>query len=145
MPIGRDNMISILKKTVVPELRQKGFKGSFPHYRRINEIKIDLMTFQFDRYGGGFVIEVGVCSPEGVTHNWGERVLPNKVTAHDLPHNNRLRLKNSEGEWFRYDVETESGDIDEIVAKEVLQHLSEAENIGNIRGKNVALISFKEK
>lgn len=128
MSIGRDNMISIIKKTVVPELRQRGFKGSFPHFRRINENKIDLMTFQFDRYGGGFVIEVGLCSSKGVPHNWGEKVPPNKVTAHDLPHNNRLRLKNSEGEWFRYDVETESGEIYEIVAKELLQHLCEEEN-----------------
>jgi hypothetical protein len=67
-------MISELWKIVVPELRNKGFKGSFPHFRSISEDKIDLLTFQFDRYGGGFVIEVGVCSPEGITHSWGEKV-----------------------------------------------------------------------
>lgn len=127
MSVGRDNMISTLKGTVVPELRQRGFKGSFPHFRRIKEKKIDLMTFQFDRYGGGFVIEIGVCSLEGVTHSWGEKVPPNKVTAHDLHIGNRLRLKDSDGQWFRYDVENESEDIYKIVANEVLQHLNEAE------------------
>ena len=132
MSLGRDNMISVLKKTVIPELRQRGFKGSFPHFRRIKEKKIDLMTFQFDRYGGGFVIEVGVCSPEGYTHYWGEKVPPNKVTAHDL--NNRLRLKKNDGPWFRYDVEIESGDIYEIVANEVLQHLYEAEEYWGDKG-----------
>ena len=61
-------MISKLKKIVVPGLRERGFKGSFPHFRRISEKKIDLITFQFHRYGGGFVIEVEVCSPEGFIH-----------------------------------------------------------------------------
>nr|WP_268888411.1 DUF4304 domain-containing protein [Heyndrickxia shackletonii] len=42
-------MISALKKIVVPELRERGFKGSFPHFRRIFENKIDLITFQFDK------------------------------------------------------------------------------------------------
>jgi hypothetical protein len=126
MSSARDNMISELKKIVVPEIRKRGFKGSFPHFRRISEDKIDLMTFQFDRYGGGFVIEVGVCSPEGFTHSWGE-IPPNKVTAHDLNPNNRLRLKEKDGQWFRYDVENESDDIYENVANEVLKHLYEAE------------------
>lgn len=120
-------MISELKKIVVPELRNRGFKGSFPHFRRISDDKIDLMTFQFDRYGGGFVIEVGVSSPEGFTHSWGEKVPPNKVTAHDLNPDNRLRLKENDGQWFRYDVEYESEDIYENVANEVLKHLYEAE------------------
>lgn len=118
-------MISQLKMIVVPELKKAGFKGSFPHFRRIGEDKIDLMTFQFDRYGGGFVIEVGVCPPEGITHSWGENVPPKKVTAHDL--NNRLRLKENDGQWFRYDFEHESEDIYKNVANEVLKHLYEAE------------------
>jgi hypothetical protein len=127
MSSERDNMISELKKIVVPGLRERGFKGSFPHFRRISEKKIDLITFQFDRYGGGFVIEAGVCSPEGFTHSWGEKVPPNKVTAHDLHPDNRLRLKDNDGQWFRYDVENESEDIYENVANEVLKHLQEAE------------------
>lgn len=39
MLTGRDNMISVLKMIVVPELRKRGFKGSFPHFRRISEKK----------------------------------------------------------------------------------------------------------
>lgn len=40
-----------------------------------------------------FVIEIAVCSPDGFTHYWGEKVLPNKVTVYDLQPNNRRRLK----------------------------------------------------
>lgn len=95
MSSERNKMISKLKEIVVPELRDREFKGSFPHFRKISKEKIELLTFQFDRYGEGFVVEVGVCSPEGFTHSWGEKVPPHKVTAHDV--NNRLRL--NEKKW----------------------------------------------
>ncbi len=39
MSLGRDNMISAIKTNVIPELRERGFKGSFPHFRRISEKK----------------------------------------------------------------------------------------------------------
>ncbi|NHM33830.1 DUF4304 domain-containing protein [Neobacillus terrae] len=128
MASERDNMISAIKKIVVPELRKRGFKGSIPNFRRISQKNIDLMTFQFDRYSGGFVIEVGLCSPEGFPHYWGEKVPANSVTAHDLHPDNRLRLKDSNGQWFRYDVENGSGDIYGKVAIDVLRHLYEAED-----------------
>ena len=99
----RDEMIATLKELVVPVLKEGGFKGSFPHFRRLCANKIDLLTFQFDRWGGGFLVEVAACQPEGVTHSWGEKVVPGKVTAWDV--NQRLRL-GSKGEgdpWFRYD------------------------------------------
>ncbi|GAA3899970.1 hypothetical protein GCM10022628_25710 [Anoxybacillus suryakundensis] len=31
---NKDKMISALKKIVVPELKSRGFKGSFPHFRK---------------------------------------------------------------------------------------------------------------
>ncbi|GGA78656.1 DUF4304 domain-containing protein [Ornithinibacillus halotolerans] len=125
MSSGRLEMVSALKSVVVPELRKKGFKGSFPHFRRISHSQIELLTFQFDKYGGGFVIEVAVCPPEGFTHSWGEYVPPNKVTAHDI--NDRLRLNNENGSWYRYDLGVQLGSIYERVANEVLEHLDEAE------------------
>ncbi|MBO8173300.1 MAG: DUF4304 domain-containing protein [Bacillaceae bacterium] len=128
MSVKRDNMIASLKSIVVPILREKGFKGSFPHFRRITDNKIDLMTFQFDRYGGGFVIEVAVCSPKGFTTHWGEEIQPNKVKAHDLHPSDRMRLKDKDGQWFRYDENNLFGNIYDKVAKEVLTHLKEAED-----------------
>ncbi|MGG1680251.1 DUF4304 domain-containing protein [Neobacillus sp. NRS-1170] len=123
MSVEKDNMVSSLKKIVIPILRENGFKGSFPHFRRIKENKIDLLTFQFDRYGGGFVIEVAVCPPDGVTTHWGKIVPPNKVTAHDL--NNRPRLNG--GEWFRYDAPDSNENIFDVIANEVLDCIPEAE------------------
>jgi Domain of unknown function (DUF4304) len=67
-----DDMISSLKKLFVPALRERGFKGSLPHFRRIGKNQIDLLTVQFDRHGGGFVIEISKCPPEGLTTHRGE-------------------------------------------------------------------------
>lgn len=82
---------------------------------------------------GGVVVEVGVCSPDGYTHSWGEKVLPYKVTAHDL--DKRMRLKNKEGQWFRYDMEGATDSIYEYVASEVLKHLYEADEYWKYNGQ----------
>jgi hypothetical protein len=127
MSSEKDNMIYALKKIVIPELRNKGFKGSFPHFRRNSERCIELMTFQFDKYGGGFVIEIGVCSSDGLTHHWSNKVPANKETVYDLHPDKRKRLKNGNEEWFRYDGLNLFGNIYEKVANKVLKCLPEAE------------------
>jgi hypothetical protein len=108
----RDEMISAIKEHVVPHLRAKGFKGSFPHFRRVSTSRIDLLTFQFDKWGGGFVVEIAQCGPEGVTMYWGRKIIPAKVTAHDV--DRRLRLgssSESEDHWFRFDSGQDTHDV----------------------------------
>jgi hypothetical protein len=100
-------MDDALKAIVLPVLRERGFKGSFPHFRRPRSDRIDLLTFQFDKWGGGFVMEMARCGPEGVTLHWGERVPPSKVRAWDVSATQRPRLgpRGAPGtdEWFRFD------------------------------------------
>jgi hypothetical protein len=102
----RREMEAALKRNVAPELRRAGFTGSFPHFRRVREA-VDLITFQFDRHGGGFVIEVAKGEPAGFTTHWGKHIPANKLTAWDLHPDQRRRLKPSSGSgtdsWFRYD------------------------------------------
>ncbi|WP_090789070.1 DUF4304 domain-containing protein [Paenibacillus sp. GP183] len=124
-------MISSLKNIVIPSLRDRDFKGTFPHFRRITEKKIDLLTFQFDKYGGGFFMEVAVCSPEGFTHHWGEKVPPNKVTAYDLHPNIRVRIGDKD-DWFRYDKVNFFGNIYENVANKALKSLIEADDYWSV-------------
>lgn len=87
----RKMMDNALKKIVISVLRKQEFKGSLPHFRRENEKNIDLITFQFSKWGGSFVVEIGTCPIEGVTMYSGEHIPSNKVTAHHL--NNTFRLK----------------------------------------------------
>lgn len=131
---NRVDMIKALKKSVIPYLREYGFKGSFPHFRRRNEEYIDLITFQFNRYGGSFVVELAFCPKEGVTMSWGEEVPPNKVTAHDI--NDRYRLKESKDEyetWFDYENAQCEEDLNLIALKvKSLLHVSDYNWIKNL-------------
>ena len=96
-------MIQALQTHVIPELRRRGFAGSFPHFRRPVDDAIHLLTFQFDKRGGGFVVEIAACPPAGVVVG-GEHVPPDRVTAHSVARRLRLGAR-SEGQdhWFRYD------------------------------------------
>jgi hypothetical protein len=122
----REEMIAVLKRIVVPALRQRGFTGSFPHFRRLGAKQIDLMSFQFDKWGGGFVVEISKCGTDGVTMPWGEKIPPKKVTAHDRNPKDRFRL-GCEGpstrNWYRYD----SGNTLDSVARKVLHQMDSAE------------------
>ena len=108
MSDSRDQMKKALKDVVVPRLKEAGFAGSFPHLRRRRPDRIDLFYFQFDRHGGGFIIELAQCAPDGFTTYWGKQIAPDKVTARDLPPTQRARIQPRVGSgtdsWFRYDA-----------------------------------------
>jgi len=124
---SQDEMLAALKAHLLPVLRDHGFKGSLPHLRRARENRIDLLTIQFDKWGGGFVIEIARCGSEGITTHWGKEIPPGKVTAHDVHPDQRHRLGSPkpgvDGRWFRYD----SGASCESVAKQVVSMLPEAD------------------
>ena len=89
----RREMGAALASTVVPALRATGFKGALRHFGRRREgTPIDLLTFQFDKRGGRFVIELARCAPNGVTTPWGQHIGASKVTVHDLHPTKRHRL-----------------------------------------------------
>lgn len=105
--MDRQSMNAALRDRFVPALRSRGFKGSLPHFRRVGEDRIDLLTVQFDKWGGGFVIEISQCPLDGITTAWGKKIPAAKVKAHDLHYDDRHRLgspaRGEDGRWFRYD------------------------------------------
>jgi Domain of unknown function (DUF4304) len=123
MSVEHDRMIETLKEVVVPALRDRGFKGAFPHFRRPATTSIHLLTFQFDKWGGGFTVEIARCAPEGFTTHWGEHISANKVKAWDINPSHRLRLgPEKTDKWFRFDKIGlfSTGDSYEKAALEVL-------------------------
>ena len=101
-------MIESLKEIVIPELRNLNFKGSFPHFRKTENGKTNLLTFQFDRSGGGFIIELANWYEPEYKTSWGKTIKLNKLTAHDLYKRQRiypdtLTEENGKDSWFRYD------------------------------------------
>lgn len=126
----RDRMIETLKKYVVPVLRERGFRGSFPHFRRPTDRGIHLLTFQFDKWGGGFTVEIAACPADGVTMHWGDHVPPSKVRAWDSHPDHRSRLgPEKTDKWFRFDKKGifSLGDPYERAALEVVPYLDRAE------------------
>jgi hypothetical protein len=123
-------MAASLQRIFVPILRERGFKGSLPHFRRPRTDQIDLLTFQFNRHGGSFVIEVASCARKGIVMPWGKQIPPDKVTAwHVYIHRPRLGSKNgtSNGHWFQFDQSTDT----DGVARFATFYLHEAEEFWN--------------
>lgn len=91
-----------LKENLVPRIRELGFKGSFPHFRRHREDRNELLTFQFNKYGTGeFVIELGVASFGDYLTYFGKSIPPGKLTAHDLGERLRLGAESErDDQWF---------------------------------------------
>ncbi|MGG3625537.1 DUF4304 domain-containing protein [Bacillus gobiensis] len=82
MSAERDAMINSLKQIVIPTLRERGFKGSFPHFYRKLDNQTDLLMFQFSMWGGVLYVEISKCSPEGHTDVSGEFRPPNKMRVY---------------------------------------------------------------
>ena len=115
---ARCAMQGALKKILLPYLRERGFKGSFPYLRRDHNGVLDLLSVQFDQHGGGFLLEISACPAEAFVTKWGEEIPPSKMTAEYLPIDQRHRLgttKWNNTPWLRYDGSA-SSDIFEVLA-----------------------------
>jgi len=77
-----DEVRHALKNAVVPVLRTRGFKGSFPHFSRTRADRLDLLTFQFSQFGPDLYVEIASCGPNGVTLNDGSVIPPGKVRTY---------------------------------------------------------------
>ncbi len=124
----RESMENAIKEIIIPFLRNKGFKGSFPHFRREQNEKLNLLNFQFSRYSPSFVVEIANCSVNGMVTSCGEEIKPAKCQVPYLK--NRLRLgsiKNKTDYWYNFDKQPIFGNIFKKRAKEVLKNWEEAE------------------
>jgi hypothetical protein len=128
----RQTMIAELKRVVQPHLRAEKFVGAFPHFRRLGQGAIDLVTFQFDRHGGGFLIEIARCPVDGLLSASGVPVPPNRTSAWDVHPNYRKRIQQRPGSgtecWFRFDTVAAPQ-----IAAEVLSRLSQPGVWGDVR------------
>lgn len=107
-PALRKEVDHEIKTVIIPELQKLGFDGKYPHYKRINENgKVDYLSFQFNRYGGSFIIEIAVAYPyKGKKGNfyYNGEVTPEIVQSSNYGYtSNRLRIEPHKGEWFVYD------------------------------------------
>lgn len=123
MSVERDNMINSLRKNVIPAMRNRGFKGSFPHFYRKLEDHVDLLMFQFSAWGGVLYIEISKCSPEGYTDVSKTFYKPNKVKVYNIDIEHRQRLGKDLYEMFEFNK-----DNTELISLAVRNALEEAED-----------------
>jgi hypothetical protein len=120
--IERDNMINSLRKNVIPIMRNRGFKGSFPHFYRQLEDRVDLLMFQFSAWGGVLYIEASKCSPEGYKDVSETFYEPNKVKVYHIDVEHRQRLGKDLYGMFEFNK-----DNTELISFAVRNALKEAE------------------
>ena len=100
-------MVQLLKRIAVPKIREFGFKGSFPHYRRITVSKTDLISFQFSQWGQKFAVNAAKGPPHELSTHTGKLVYPSKMTSLHVIFRKRIGPK-AEGTYrllvyvFRY-------------------------------------------
>ena len=124
----RKEVNSQIKKTIVPKLREHGFTGSFPHFRRIYEDgRVDYLSFQFNKWGGSFIAEMAVAYPykgkEGNFYYWNEVTVDFVKKSNYSYTNKRLRISPMNGEWFEYTKENYVKTVEEA-EKLILENLS---------------------
>jgi hypothetical protein len=85
-------MNDVLRDRVVPVLRQRGFRGSMPHFRCVVYDTLRLLTFQFRSSGGSFVVELGHCPSGDFTTSYGAVIPQSKMNITYLSPRSRFRL-----------------------------------------------------
>lgn len=103
----RERMIRALKDILVPYLRELGFSGSFPHFRRYNEgDRVDLLSVAFEKWGGAFYIEASYVLAGEKWTNVGYPAIRSKEDVKNINvWNTQLRYRIRSGRketWFYY-------------------------------------------
>ena len=91
-----------LELNVIGPLLAQGFTGKYPHFRRVKEDCIELISFQTNKHGGSFTVEVSAVFPDKENKNYvsGNNLSVNELTVWDT--NERYRLKGMYDGWFFY-------------------------------------------
>ena len=99
-------MDAVLRATVVPVLRARGFHGSFPHFHRVRESQVDLLQFQYSSSSGGFVVELSYADParENIVLHGDKELPPGRLRVNHTHRRFRLGATSEGGDhWFSFE------------------------------------------
>lgn len=138
----REKVIDEIKEYIIPEIRKREFKGSYPHFKRIKNNQIDLLSFQFDKYGSAFWIEISVVYTEN--DQYTNIIFPKEESIEKINVYNtniRYRLLNEDGDFFNYQDNNITKCLEQ--AKERLYLIDEWYNNPRITKKKSIITLFK--
>ena len=92
-------MMTAFKSRFIPALRERGFVGAFPHFRRTLAGRVDYLMVQFYSVGGSFIVELGRTGPDGFTEGPWAALPIEKITAAHLADRRRLTPRDLHGGW----------------------------------------------
>jgi hypothetical protein len=84
-------MRKALKKVLFPELRNLGFSGNGWDFQRASGT-LDLLSVQFGKYGGEFILEAARRARGDFHASWGEVFPETGITVAHTPPSDRARL-----------------------------------------------------
>lgn len=112
-------MNKALKEFVVPAIKQLGFTGSFPHFRKKEGNNFQFLSFQFRSTGGSYVVEVAKIREEDISpfleHQKFEKL--NYIIS-----NERFRLgaiSKEEDHWFSFEDFNNQSQFNQLAKKTV--------------------------
>ena len=100
--VNREIMLSALKEHTFPLMKERGFTGKHPNFRRKLDNCIELISFQANKWGGSFTIEVSAVFPGSADSNYTlyEGVTEDTFCVEST--NKRYRLPGMYDGWFYY-------------------------------------------
>lgn len=87
-------MRKALREHLQPQLTASGFSGGPVNYSRFRDDLQDVLSVQFWKYGGSFILEFGYRTRGPLMTTWGEAFQEDAVTIACLPLSARARLQN---------------------------------------------------
>jgi hypothetical protein len=99
---NREIMLSALKEHTFPLLKEQGFTGKHPNFRRKLDNYIELISFQTNKWGGSFTIEVSAIFPNSQKNNYTLYDGVPEETFGVEATNRRYRLPGMYDGWFYY-------------------------------------------
>ncbi len=97
-------MRATLKKLVIPSLLDRGFVGEYPHYKKIYDDRIELLSFETNKWGNSFTVEVSTLflPSSKRDNNFSDSKNKDYDNATVWDTNYRYRLRGMFDGWFYY-------------------------------------------
>ena len=95
-------MRSLIKDNSVTTLHEKGFKGSFPTFKRVVDNSHQMLNFQFNKYGGSFAVNLYLSEPNEDFFNIPyskQKNISHRRLGTLIKH---LENKTSNDHWFKF-------------------------------------------
>ena len=90
-----DRMRKALRRHVLPALAAMGFTGKASHFQRAGDAHLDLLSIQYWKYGGEFILEFARTQRGDLHTSWGDVVPEAKLEVAYVAPSSRARLVQS--------------------------------------------------